>query len=852
MNILLQLGWRSLARNRRFSLLFLVNLALGLTGFLLIGSFASSLHRHLDGNLREMLTADLVLQSSRPLTEPEVQTCEAIAGPGSSYAEQVAFYSMVKGPALTKLAQIVAIDGAYPLYGSFRAAGADVPAGVMHSLQQERHLLMSRETARSLGSEPGAVLKIGQAEYEAASFFDDDPGSELTALVLAPKIYLGLQQLRATGLIRFGSRITYKRFIRLPAAADAAQVFARLNTALAGDTGSSPDIRVINTLEINRRLGRTVTSFSGFLGFASMVSLFLSGMAVAYLVREHVQARVQETAILLSLGASRRQCLALAAGQVALLGLGAAGFAILMAWLLLPFFGRLFTGLIPHNLTLAVDPACTLLTLLVGTLGSLLFCLPACLPLVRVRPLYLLQAGAGASATRSSGGLLVLAASSVPGLIMLALLAIFLSGSLVQGAVFTAGLVGLVLFLLLAASLLLAGCRRWSQTSNLSWKIVWRNLYRNRVSAIAVFVAIATVMLLVNLIPQIEKGLVAEIGQPAGLEQPVFFLVDIQEEQQQLLRDFFQGAGPVLSALAPLVQGRIVSVNAVPFIQWRSQRAGAEQRGLRRTEFNFSSREQLDAAETVVKGPPMSTVPWTEETKQPFAISIEQQFSERLGVTIGDRLVLDIQGIAMAGRIVNLRKVRWNSFQPNFFLLLQKGVLDDAPKTYLASVSRIAPEQRQAVVHRLVERFPNISVIDVTRTVAQLGAIAGQLTSSLRFMTGLALATGLVVVASIARQEVLRREREINLLRVLGAGIGRIRTLVMLEFGFLGGTAALVALVLSYGCASAVAWLLFDAHWRFQWLSGLMLLVVTPLLCAMIALLAADAVIRRKPTALLG
>jgi putative ABC transport system permease protein len=136
--------------------------------------------------------------------------------------------------------------------------------------------------------------------------------------------------------------------------------------------------------------------------------------------------------------------------------------------------------------------------------------------------------------------------------------------------------------------------------------------------------------------------------------------------------------------------------------------------------------------------------------------------------------------------------------------------------------------------------------------VEQLGDIGGQLTNSLRFMAWLAMATGLVAVISIARQEALRREREINLLRVLGAGINRIRMLVMLEFGFWGGMAALAATLLSYGCSYAVAWWLFDRIWRFQWQSGLVLLVVAPLLCAVIAALAADSVIRRKPVALLG
>jgi putative ABC transport system permease protein len=758
---------------------------------------------------------------------------------------------MVKGDKVAKLAQIVAVDGAYPLYGRFRYPGTLSHALVISSLQRERTLLMSRETARFFGIQPGQTLKIGQAEYRADYFFEQDPSSELTTLVLAPKIYLGLPQVRDSGLIRFGSRITYKHFIRLPATADAAQVFARLDLALAGDSGKMSDIRVSNTLDINRRLGRVVEYFSGFLGFASMVALLLSGMAASYLFREHQQARLKETAILLGLGASRWQCLTLSTGQVSLLGSVAATVSVFLAWVLLPFFGRLFTGLIPPDLHLTLDPVSALVTLLVGGLGSLLFCLPVYRRLLRVRPLYLLQEEAG-TGTADNGKIWSLFASTLPALLMLSLLAASLSGSLQQGALFTVGLVALILLFSLLAGLLLSGCRRWSQTSSLTGRIIWRNLYRNRLSTIAVFVALATVMLLVNLVPQIEKGLSAEIGQPEDTERPVFFLVDIQEEQQQPLRALFQGSRLVLSPLAPMVQGRLVSINAVPFTQWRSQHRGAEGAMFRRTEFNFSSRDALDASETVVKGPPMSASSWSEQTKQPFEISMEQQFSERLGVTIGDQLVLDIQGITLAGRIVNLRKVRWNSFQPNFFMLVQKGVLDEAPKTYLASVSRVEAAEKQEVMNQLANQFPNISVLDVTRTVAQLDAIAGKLTGSLQFMTGLALAAGLMAVASIARQETLRREREINLLRVLGAGIGRIRMLVMLEFGFLGGAAALVAVLVSYGGAYGVAWLMFDKIWRFQWQSGILLLLATPLICAVIPLLAANSVIRRKPVALLG
>jgi len=849
--VLLRLGMQGLSRHPRFTLLFLLNLALGLTGYLLISSFGASLDRHLDSHLREILTADLVLQSSRPFSEAELERAHRLIGPGSAVSEQISFYSMVSGNRLAKLVQVVAIDAAYPLYGAFRSAGEPTPARMVDLLQQQPQVLMSRETGQTLGLQPGDTLKIGESGYRVVDFFTQDPGGEFTALALAPKVYLGLPQVRDSGLIRFGSRISYKHFIRLPEGVDPAPMFARLTAAFSREGGRLAEVRVVNTVTINRRLGQIVDYFLGFLGLTAMVALMLSGLTASFLFREHVQARWREIAILLSLGASRGQCLALFAGQLALLGLLAALLAWAFAWLLLPVFGQLFIGLIPSSLSLALDPVSGWITLLVGVVGGSLFCLPVYRRIFLLRPLALLQDDLGTGPTGWRGALATLALL-LPALALLTLLAAVISGSLRQGALFTGGILALVLVFSLLANLLLAGCQRWSQTGGVSARIVWRNLARRRLSATALFVALATALLLMHLVPQLENGLTAEIGRPEEGERPVFFLVDIQEEQRQPLRAFFEGSGQILSPLAPMVQGRIVRVNGEGLRPWLGRRPGAEQGLMQRTTFNFSSREQLDPSETLIKGAPMSPQPWTGAADQPFEISIEQQFGERLGVSIGDRLVIDILGIELEGRIVNLRKVRWNSFQPNFFLLVQGGVLDEAPKTFLASVSRVSAAEKEELVHRLVGQFPNVSVIDVTRTVEQLGDIGGKLTGSIGFMAWLALATGLVAVVAIARQEALRREREINLLRVLGAGRGRIRLLVMLEFGILGGMAALAATALSYGCSYALAWWLFDRIWRFQWQSGLVILVAAPLLCALIAALASDAVIRRKPVALLG
>ncbi len=92
----------------------------------------------------------------------------------------------------------------------------------------------------------------------------------------------------------------------------------------------------------------------------------------------------------------------------------------------------------------------------------------------------------------------------------------------------------------------------------------------------------------------------------------------------------------------------------------------------------------------------------------------------------------EIQGTPMEGRVANLRKVRWNSFQPNFFLLFQEGALNDAPKTFLATISHVAQENRQRLKNKIVNDFPNVSVIDVTRMAGTLLGITARLTLSIR------------------------------------------------------------------------------------------------------------------------
>ena len=104
---------------------------------------------------------------------------------------------------------------------------------------------------------------------------------------------------------------------------------------------------------------------------------------------------------------------------------------------------------------------------------------------------------------------------------------------------------------------------------------------------------------------------------------------------------------------------------------------------------------------------------------------------------------------------------------------------------------------------------------------------------------------------AIARQDALQREPEINLLRVLGASRNRIRLLLVLEFGTIATFAALTALTCSLLCSYTLAWMMFDRLWSMPWLVGALLLLAPVVVCGLTAVLAANSVIRRKPSSLL-
>jgi putative ABC transport system permease protein len=321
------------------------------------------------------------------------------------------------------------------------------------------------------------------------------------------------------------------------------------------------------------------------------------------------------------------------------------------------------------------------------------------------------------------------------------------------------------------------------------------------------------------MVPQLNRVLVGEIQVPKGRTIPQLFLFDIQEEQVDSLQGLLAAAGHPLRHPSPMVRARLEKVNRQPFkrMDGGTAKDGKEptlearnRRDFRNRGFNLSYRDSLSDAETVVDGRLWSgPVP---EGAMP-EISMEERFAERLSLKMGDTLGFDVQGVEVEGVVTSLRKVRWASFQPNFFVLFQPGALEDAPKSFLGTVAGVGMEGAEDLQDKVTGAFPNVTVLNLKEAIAKMVETLDKLEWLVGFLSGFALLIGLAILWLIVDALVAENQRTILLLRALGEPRARLVRLFLLHYaGF-----CLAAGMTGYLLSLAAVWAIDAVIWKVPW-----------------------------------
>jgi len=373
----------------------------------------------------------------------------------------------------------------------------------------------------------------------------------------------------------------------------------------------------------------------------------------------------------------------------------------------------------------------------------------------------------------------------------------------------------------------------------------FRYLTRYRLSTISIFLALFFGSLMMNFIPSLQTSLQNELDGGMSGNAPSLFLFDIQEEQVSDLKDFVKNRKQKLLSLSPLIRSRLTFINGEPLIIDNKKaltREGEREKRFQNRGINLTYRQGTYQDEKIVKGNSLSI--YSGEGLPD--ISLEQRYADRIGVNIGDELTFDIMGIEQKAIVKNIRRVRWTSFQPNFFISFAEGVLDNAPKTFLAAIPKMTELQKAEVQRDLYDEFPNVSAVDLDRLVEKIRSILGQMSMALKVMSLLVILVGIMVVYALVNHQLSERMKDLMLLKVLGLSITKIEVMVMNEFLMISLVASSFGAFFGLLVAYIFSAQFFEGLWELEFQTPLISIFAITVICSLVSFFTSKVALYRK------
>ncbi|HEY8106502.1 MAG TPA: FtsX-like permease family protein [Gemmatimonadales bacterium] len=792
---------------------------IGVAALVAVNSFTENLQDSVRQQARALLGADLAVSSRAPFSATVEAVLDSIPVVASARVTNFPAMAYVPRTAGTRLVQASAVAGPFPFYGEIKTT----PASAWRELQDGRRVVVDPVLLTALNARVGDTLALGAGRFLVTGTLTNLPGDVGVRAAFGPRIFIPATYLEETRLLGFGAQAERQAFFKLRPGASAEALAGRLRPELRPD-----HVRVRTVAEDRQDLNDLLTRLSRYLGLVALIALLLGGIGVGSAVLVFVRRKLETIAVLRCLGATARQVFAVYLTQAAVLGLAGSAAGALLGVLVQQALPSLLRGLLPVDVQAAIAPREILLGIGLGTWTALVFALLPLLAVRRVSPLAAIRRPYENAPTDRDPwrwpAAVVLAASVVA-------LAALEVGSWRTGAIFSAGIGFALGTLWLAAWLLVRAVRRWFPAR---WPYVWRqglaNLFRPANQTVAVVLALGFGAFLLSTLFLVQHNLLRGLETSGGPRRPNLVLLDIQTDQAEAVARELQARGLPEYGPVPIVPMRIISIKGTPVTQLFADSA-ATVPGIRRRrrdagggggepsntwalrrEYRSTYRDTVVASERVVAGTWTGSAPAGATAGEPVSISVEQDLAGELGVTVGDEIVWDVQGVAIPSRVTSLREVEWARFEPNFFVVFAKGRLEQAPQTLVALTRIDDAAVRGKFQRELVERYANLTTIDLALIQEQVERLVGRVTLAIRFMAAFSLAVGaLVLVGAIATTR-LQRLRESVLLRTLGATRRQILRIALAEYLALGLLSSLTAVVLAAGAGWGLAKWFFDGR----------------------------------------
>lgn len=743
-----------------------------------VGFFTDRVSHAMERQATQVLGGDLVISSARPLPDTYRQAATAA---GVTQAEAITFRSMASAGGRTQLVQVKAVSALYPLQGVLEGTkvldaagkslqGQTLAAGTVWAEPRLFHELQVR---------PADTLELGRKAFALDTVLTKDPSRGINFFQVAPLVIMPLADLEATGLLSPASRAEFSLLF-----SGSERAIQRLRDQLKPQLATTEQIRSLDdgaptVQQALQRAGR-------FLGLAALLSVVLAGAAIALTAASLVRHETRAVAVLKALGLSRCRILLDYLGNLWLVSLLAGVLGALVGFGLQMFLADWLARVVEIEL-----PSARLTSAWVGILTAWVmvtgFALPYLLRMLDTSPMQILQGG-----LQTQRPLVWLAALGIlPAIFVL----LWLQAGELRLAVwlFIGILLALALFWLLAQAVL-RGCSQLSLRPGWDWLAVLRHSRRSALLVVVFAVGLFTLLLLTAL----RTDLISRWQASLPVDAPNYFLINIQPAETAALQAYLQGQG-VKAELFPMTRGRLVEINGKPvrsedYVEERAKR-------LLEREFNLSAFAEFPSTNTLLAGQ------WFAG-KGAAGFSVEEGIGTTLRFGLGDVLTFDIAGERYTEPVTSVREVRWDSMQPNFFVTAAPGALDSKPRTFITSLYIRADKPQ--LIPDMIRQFPSITAIDTSAILGQVRSLIGQATLAVQGIFAFTLVTGILVLWAALQSQKPERQKEMAVLKSLGAAHALLRQRIWLEFLLLGALAGSMAGLFALLASNLLGFYLFD------------------------------------------
>lgn len=788
--------------------IFIACIALGVMVITGVGALTDTLRSGLQDQGRLLVGGDISMARMHTrLTAAERAPMAALG----DVSETATMRTMARNLDKTEqaLAELKAVDGAYPLIGTLALEGA---TSIDDTLRQPLRAAVDPILLERLNLQIGDSFTVGAAQLILAAVIEKEPDALGDRMTFGPRVLVSTKTFEETGLMKPGALIRWRYTLALTDGATRGDEDVGETRKQLTETMKGAGFSVVDRRDPSPQVTRVLERLRQFLTLIGLTALMVGGVGVANAVASFIDKRRKSIATMKSLGGSSRQIFLIFLTQILFVTL--IGIAVgLAAGLTLPIIiNALFGHLLPVSAAITVSAKSILIACTYGLLVALLFAL---WPLGRaelVPPAVLFRDDVSGNRTWPRVPIIVATVCVAAALLALSVLA----SDTRKIALFFCGAIAAIFALFFALGWLVSWvARRLPRSKTPELALAVGNLGAPGGLTRSVVLSLGSGLSLLMAVALADSSIVNELRDRLPENSPDYFVLDIPRTDIAAFRDTVIETAPGTIVFdAPMLRGRIVAVNGTPSDQVKAK---PDARWALNGDRGITYSDEPPEGAKLIEGT------WWEKgyTGEPL-VSFEADIAKGLDLSVGDTVTVNVLGRDIKAKIANLRTVEWESLAINFVMVFSPNTLAGAPTNVLATVTlpndaTLAKEA--ALAKAMTATFPTTTAIRVRDAIEAFNEIFAKVMTAVRVAGGVTLIAGALVLAGALATAQRRRIQEAVLLKALGATKWRILSAHAIEYALL----ALITAGFAIGLGALAAWAtltyIMDVPFTFSWVA---------------------------------